>query len=174
MKSFLHYYDAVTDGVTKTAAVISGALIMATCFMIVYEIISRGVFHSPTEWVMEISTYCIIIAGFLGIGCTYRAKKHIRVDLLFGRLSPKVQCWLDLLTSVCTLIFAFLFLEEALDMTLRSLEYHNTAPTTLSTPLWIPQVSMPVGMAVLFLEVIRGMLHDAEDLLTGHFEKEDA
>ena len=173
MKAFLSIYDRIVGILTRIAGVIAGALILAVCFMIVYEIISRGVFHSPTEWVTEISTYCIIIAGFLGMGVTWAGKKHIRVDILTMHLSPKTQCVLELFTSLFALYFSFLFVVEAWGMTMMSIEYNNTAPTTLSTPLWIPQISMPIGMGVLFLQITGTILHDGARLASGDFKKED-
>ncbi len=173
MKAFLSTYDRIVGILTRIAGVIAGALILAVCFMIVYEIISRGVFHSPTEWVTEISTYCIIIAGFLGMSVTWAGKKHIRVDILTMHLSPRIQCALELFTSLFVLLFAVIFTAEAWDMTMMSVEYHNTAPTTLSTPLWIPQISMPIGMGLLFLQIIRTILDDAVKLASGDFKKEE-
>ena len=40
---------------------------------------------APTEWVLEISTYLIIAAGFLGFGVTLRRRGHIQVDFVVER-----------------------------------------------------------------------------------------
>lgn len=172
MKSFINAYDKFVGLLTKLVGVIAGALIMATGFMIVYEIVARNIFDSPTEWVMELSTYCIIIAGFLGMGVAYAGKKHIHVDIIIMNLSAKTRCYIEVLTSIAGIYYAYLFTVEAWKMMQLSIEYNNCAPTTLSTPLWIPQSALPVGMLVLLLQIIGTLLRDIYKIKTNTFEGE--
>lgn len=173
LNSIIRAYDQVVRVVTMLTAVIAGTLVLIMAFMIVYEIIARGVFNSPTEWVTEITTYCLIIAGFLGMGVTYAGKKHIQVDILIGRFSPKLRCWIELITSILGMYYCYLFVVEGWAMTMLSLAFDNRAPTTLSTPLWIPQISMPIGLAILCLEIGSTVLHDIRKIATGNYEEEE-
>lgn len=172
MKAFISVYDKIVDMLTKIVGVIAGTLILLVGFMIVYEIIARGIFNSPTEWVIEISTYCIIIAGFLGMGVAYAGKKHIHVDIILVHLSAKTRCYIEVLTSLAGIYFSWLFTVEAWKMMQLSIEYNNCAPTTLSTPLWIPQSALPVGMFVLFLQIVGTLLHDIMKIKDNSFEGE--
>ena len=171
MKNFLKVYDKVVALLTNIAGVLAGLLILLIGFMIVYEIIARNIFNSPTEWVMEISTYCIIVAGFLGMGVAYAGKKHIHVDILLVHLSAKTRCYIEVLTSLAGIYFSYLFTVEAWKMMQLSIEFNNCAPTTLSTPLWIPQSSLPVGMFILLLQIIGTLLHDIEKITSNNFEE---
>lgn len=172
MKAFISVYDKIVDMLTKIVGVIAGTLILLVGFMIVYEIIARGIFNSPTEWVMEISTYCVIIAGFLGMGVAYVGKKHIHVDIILVHLSAKTRCYIEVLTSLAGIYFSWLFTVEAWKMMQFSIEYNNCAPTTLSTPMWIPQSALPVGMFVLFLQIVGTLLHDIMKIKDNSFEGE--
>lgn len=172
MKGFISVYDKIVAVLTKIAGVIAGALIMLTGFMIVYEIVARNIFNSPTEWVMEISTYCIIIAGFLGMGVAYAGKKHIHVDIILVHLSAKTRCYIEVITSIAGIYFSYLFTVEAWKMMMLSIELDNCAPTTLSTPLWIPQSALPVGMFILLLQIIGTLLRDIEKIKNNDFEGE--
>lgn len=152
--------------------VIAGALVLFCGFAIVYEVVCRGVFDTPTEWVMEVSTYCIVIAGFLGMGVTYAGKKHIHVDIVLMKLSPRVRTYIELVTSLLGIFYCVLFVQESWKMMLMSLEYNNTAPTTLGTPLWIPQLSMPIGLFVLMLHLLRTFLGDIAKISANKFEED--
>ena len=79
MLKLMEWYDRAVLMISRAAAVIAGLFILATAFIVVYEIVMRGIFNSPTEWVLEISTYLIIGAGFLGMAVTLRHKAHISV-----------------------------------------------------------------------------------------------
>ena len=71
MKSFLAVYRKFLMGLTRVVGIIAGLLLFIPAFSVVYEVIMRGMFNSPTEWVVEISTYCVTIAGFLGMAVTF-------------------------------------------------------------------------------------------------------
>lgn len=174
MESFIKSYEKFVNAITKICGVIAGALVLFCGFMIVYEVICRSIFNAPTEWVMEISTYCVVVAGFLGMGVTYAGKKHIQVELVMTNFSPKTRCYVEVLTCLAAIFYSFVFAVEAWEMTMRSLEFNNCAPSTLGTPLWIPQISMPIGMAVLLLQIVKTLLIDINKIKNDDFGKEVA
>ncbi len=176
MEKFLLIYEKFLKVLTNLVGVIAGLLVMYCAFSIVWEVIARGVLNSPTEWVMEISTYCILIAGFLGMGVAYAGKKHIHVDIFVSKMSPKTLTYVEVFTSLLGIFYSYIFMVYSWDMAMLSLELNNCAPSTLGTPLWIPQISMPIGFAVLFLQIIRTLLEDIIKIknndFTRDFEKE--
>ena len=167
MEKILSTYDKVLKGITLVTGVIAGLLVLFCAFSIVYEVVCRSILNTPTEWVTEISTYCIVIAGFLGMGVTYAGRKHIHVDIFISRLTERTRTWIELVTSALGAFYCLLFTVESWKMVMMSIEYNNCAPTTLSTPLWIPQSSMPVGLFILLLHLIRTFLGDIVKLKKG-------
>ncbi len=172
MEKFLAVYSNVIKHITNIVGTVAGALVLFCGFTIVWEVVSRGIFNAPTEWVMEISTYCIVIAGFLGMGVAYAGKKHIHVDIFVSKMSAKTKTYAELLTTIMGIFYSYLFMTQSWGMTMLSIELNNTAPTTLGTPLWIPQISMPIGFAVLFLQLIRTLLEDIVKIQTGDYARD--
>lgn len=172
MEKFLIIYEKILQVLTKLVGVIAGVLVLYCAFSIVWEVIARGLLNSPTEWVMEISTYCVLIAGFLGMGVAYAGKKHIHVDIFVSKMSPKTLTYVEILTSLIGIFYSLIFMIYSWDMTMLSLEMHNCAPTTLGTPLWIPQLSMPIGFAVLCLQIIRTLLEDIIKIKNNDFTRD--
>ena len=151
MKSFLAVYRKFLMGLTRVVGIIAGLLLfIPPAFSVVYEVIMRGMFNSPTEWVVEISTYCdcVTIAGFLGMAVTFVANKHIKVDILLSHLSKRTNEILSVLTSFIGMVFCGVVTVYAIGMVAMSLEHGMIAPTTLRTPLWIPQSSLPIGFGL--------------------------
>ncbi len=172
MGKFLIIYEKILQVLTKLVGVIAGVLVLYCAFSIVWEVIARGLLNSPTEWVMEISTYCVLIAGFLGMGVAYAGKKHIHVDIFVSKMSPKKLTYVEVLTSLIGIFYSFIFMIYSWDMAMLSLEMNNCAPTTLGTPLWIPQLSMPIGFAVLCLQIIRTLLEDIIKIKNNDFTRD--
>lgn len=174
MEQFLSAYQKFLKVLTRIVAVIAGALVMYCAFIIVWEVIARGLLDSPTEWVMEIATYCIVIAGFLGMGVAYAAKAHIHVDIFVSKMDPKLRTYVELVTTVIGIFYSYIFTTQSWGMVMISMEMNNCAPTTLGTPLWIPQISMPIGFAVLTLQLIGTLLEDIVRIKNGDFLMETA
>ena len=172
MKSAIEIYGKILDAVTKIVAVIAGILILMPALMVFYEVVMRGLFNAPTEWSIELSVYCVLIAGFLGMSVTYAAGKHIHVDIVVGSLSPRTRCFIEVFTTCVGIFFCAVFVMESFDMAILSLEMDNTSPSTLRTPMWIPQMALPIGMGLLLLQSVRTLLVDIAKINTGDFSKE--
>lgn len=155
MEKIFRLYDKVTESLSRIAGIIAGVCILIVAFIVVYEIIMRDLFNAPTEWVLEISTYLIIVAGFFGLAVTLRRRGHIQVDFLTDKFSPKTRCLLEILTTIFAAGVFFIFTIESLNLVATSYEFNKLSPSTLRFPLWIPQSSMILGSAFLFLELIR-------------------
>ena len=158
VKSFLDAMKGFLDKVTFVVGCFAGLLIFCCGMMIAYEVVCRSAFNAPTEWVMELATYCVTVAGFLGMSVTYAAKKHIHVDLLLTKLSQSTCDKLEIVTTLVGAFYSFIFMVKGAQMVMLSDELNNCAPTTLQTPLWIPQSSMPIGMGILFLYLVHDFL----------------
>ena len=116
---------------------------------------------------MELATYCVTVAGFLGMSVPYAAKKHIHVDLLLTHLSKATCDKLEMVTTLVGAFYSFIFMVKGAQMVMLSHELNNCAPTTLQTPLWIPQSSMPIGMGILFLYLVHDFLEKAYVTFSG-------
>ena len=158
MKQLLNGLDRLLTLLTRAAALLAGLFILATAFIIVYEVVMRGLFHAPTEWVLEVSTYLIIMAGFLGLAITFRENAHVRVDLLAGRLSGRARRLLALVTNFLAILLFLVFLTESTDLMTATYAYGKLSPSILRFPLFIPQLSLVVGSALLLGELVRRFL----------------
>lgn len=153
-------YDRILGYITNFAAAIAGLAILLTAFMICYEIIARSIFHSPTVWVMEISTYLLVLAGFFGMAYTMRKNGHICVDFLFSRFPRALQRGLDVLTSILALFVMYVCMTESTNYMLMSRAVGVVSPSLLRVPMWIPQTFMVSGFVLLFLEMVNHLLGD--------------
>ncbi len=97
----------------------------------------------------ELAGYLLVAFTFLSLaGCAVHGAFH-RVELLTAHLRPRPLQILEL---------AFVLLSLAATLTLdwylilfviQSYQSGNVAPTTLATPLWIPEILMPLGITLL-------------------------
>ncbi len=75
-------------------------------FVYYFEVISRYVFNSPTNWAHE-AMYLMFGMQYLIAGSyAMLTESHVRVDIFYAPLSQKKKAWTDLATSVFFFIFA--------------------------------------------------------------------
>ncbi|MGC9367984.1 MAG: TRAP transporter small permease subunit [Paracoccaceae bacterium] len=75
-------------------------------FVYYFEVISRYVFNSPTNWAHE-AMYLMFGMQYLIAGAyAMLTESHVRVDIFYAPLPKKRKAWVDLLTSIFFFIFA--------------------------------------------------------------------
>lgn len=80
-RSFL---DRLFDRVPLALGAAGAAGIFAILVLMSYEIVARYIFNSPTNWSVEVSTYILVGAAYLGAGQV----GHVAGMGAFGRLHP--------------------------------------------------------------------------------------
>ncbi len=104
MKKAIHFYAIILEKVTNAFGVLAGIILFVPAIVVFYEVVMRGLFNAPTEWSIELSIYCVIVAGFLGMPVTYGAGKHIKVDIFTSKLSAVVKPLSPMVCVTCVII----------------------------------------------------------------------
>ena len=135
---------------------VSVFLVLILSVPITYEAIVRSLKH-PTIWAFEVTTYLLIAAGFLANPVSARSGAHFRVTML-RKAFPKFTRALDTLAHGATLLFALILTGTGSYLVLYSWSNHIGSGTLLGTPLWIPQLSLPLGGLGLSLQTLAFLL----------------
>jgi TRAP-type C4-dicarboxylate transport system permease small subunit len=107
--------------------------------------------------------YCMAAASFLALAHTLKRGEHIRVGLFLerfgGRLRRPLELWCHAAGSFFCAVLAF----YSVRLVWQSRAFNDVSQGNDATPLWIPQIAMALGAAVLlvamvddFVAVIRG------------------
>lgn len=143
---------------SRAGGIIAGICILATAFFVTYEVVLRALFDAPTEWVNEVSVYLILISAFLGFAPALASGKHISVDLVTSKLSAGTNKKIAPLVSLLGLGFCLVFLVTSWEMALNSYKLNMLSTSTLRIPLYLPQMSLPIGFALLALQFLANLL----------------
>lgn len=100
MRTILRTIDSISEGTGKAARWACVALIAA----LVYEVTARYVFNAPTIWAHDVSSMLVGTIVALGWAYTHRHHGHVRIDVLYNRLSPRGKAIID---SLCALLLFF-------------------------------------------------------------------
>lgn len=92
-------------------------------------------------------------SAFLALGYTFRHGELVRVGLLLDRLSLRSRRRTELLALGTALLFSGYMLWAVARFVYQSWQFGEVAQGLVKTPIWIPQLSVVLGAAILFLAI---------------------
>jgi TRAP-type C4-dicarboxylate transport system permease small subunit len=128
---------------------VSGLGILLMGLILFYEVVMRYFFRSPTIWAQETAVYIFMWTMLAGGAYTLQKGKHVRIDLLIEHLSPRTQKMLEMITSTAGMFFCGIVTWQAYEMIASSIGYDKVSATPLRVPMWIPQMALLLGFALL-------------------------
>ena len=137
---------------------ISAAMIVAAVGITCQMIFVRFVLNGSTTWQTEAVIYLVIAATLIGLPYVQRLRGHVNVDLIPLALSPRprmVLCVITLSLSIATIAMMLWYGFEYWHF---AYERNWKSDTVWGVRLWIPYLSIPVGLGLLLLQLIADLV----------------
>jgi TRAP-type C4-dicarboxylate transport system permease small subunit len=138
-----------------TALGVLGALfILATLVVEIVGIAGRELGYSMAG-LDSYAGYCLAAGSFLAMAHALRRGDHIRVTLVLARLKGRARYWMEVFCLVVAALLSAYFAYFSAGLVWGSYTLHDVSQNVDATPLWIPQLSMAIGLfglAVAFAE----------------------
>ena len=164
----IEYYLRFTDWLNGKFAWLVAFLIVPMLSIIVWEIVMRYFFNSPSLWAYEISLF--MYGSFIALGGAYThlVGGHVNVDIIWGRLSPRGRATLDVITSVFAFLFLGVMFWASLEITIKSWQIGETTMTHWK-PIYYPlRTMLPVGCFLFLMQVFAKLIRDVATIIKGH------
>jgi TRAP-type mannitol/chloroaromatic compound transport system permease small subunit len=140
------WIDAINDGIGK---VVSWALLAAVLICVLNASITFTLHQSSNAW-REIQWYLFGSVFLLGAAHTLRKNEHVRIDVISGRFSKRIQAMIDIFGFLCfllpmTLLLVYLSWPYAMD------SIHNQEMSSNAGGLikWPAKLLLPIGFILL-------------------------
>ncbi|HZD89559.1 MAG TPA: TRAP transporter small permease [Pseudolabrys sp.] len=143
---------------SRLAGVVAALLIGAAVLVICQMVVERYILNMTTIWQIDVVTYCIVGATFIGSAYVLMTRGHVNVDVLPIYVRGRVRFWLALVTGLLGLGFCLVL------FVLCTLYWHEAwvknwhSDTVWRAPLWVPYFAMPIGLGLLVLQYIAELL----------------
>ena len=150
MRGLIKFINGISEWVAKVAM---WALCIVTG-IVVFEVITRRVFHHPHVWTYEIITFFYGAHFMLLAAYALLKKGHVAIDILYNKLQPKTQAILDVISYII-FFFPFLIVLFKVGASLAAASW-ATGETTLTArlPIVLPAMKTitPVTAALLLMQ----------------------
>ncbi|MBL8352008.1 MAG: TRAP transporter small permease [Burkholderiaceae bacterium] len=136
--------DALYDGCAALAALCMVALLVMVMLSIAGRLLH---FHLPgTD---AYAGYLMAAVGFLALAHTLKRGEHIRVTLLLSALHGRTRRALELWSLAAASLLSALLAFYSARLVWQSRAFNDVSTGNDATPLWLPQLVMALGTAVL-------------------------
>ena len=146
------------DGAARVTAAATGIVLVALVTLICAEALLRGGFNYSLGFAEELTGYGVVFMTFFGAALALRGGALFQVHFLIDRWPDHLRVWLVRAFVLAALVICVILAWKTKDLTLSSFARGKFAPTVLRTPLWIPQIMLPLGFSVLAFFLVEQLL----------------
>jgi TRAP-type C4-dicarboxylate transport system permease small subunit len=137
-----------------TRKIINYLVIIFFVYMVLavfYQVLGRYIFNYKLGAAAETATMAQIWMILLASGIAMRKNMHVGVDILLRKLNVKAQKIIVSVSTIVIMIFLIMVLKGSVQLIIVGAQ--STSPA-ISIPMWIPYLSIPIGIFYIMLELI--------------------
>ena len=131
------------------------------------EVVLRYGFNRPTMWVHETSQQIFAIAFLLGSAYTLQEGGHVRVDILYRRLSTRGRAILEIVTSILYFLFNGILLWKGGEMAYESVMMLEKTQTPWEPYVFHVILALPIAAALMLLQGIVDFIRNLKAVANG-------
>ena len=138
----LRFFEGIA---LKLSAVLLGAMVL----LINVEIFSRYFLNYSTRIADEYGGYFYAWIVLLGGVHLLRSDRYLMMTSVLDRMSPRVQNFIYIVAAAVGLTLCVVCFKSVFALTYASFSFNTESTQPSGTPLWYPQLAMPIGYALL-------------------------
>jgi TRAP-type mannitol/chloroaromatic compound transport system permease small subunit len=135
----------------------SSNLIFVFMFLMVYEVIARYFFESPTIWVHELCGY--LFAAYIALtgGWVLLKKGHVAVDIIYQYFPERLKYTADIIVSIVALFMFTVLFWQGYKFAWHAFVTNQHSHTLFAPLLWPVKILLPLGSLFFILQIFADM-----------------
>ena len=150
---------------------IGGAGLLICAIMVTIDVFARKFWNVTMSGSDEVTGYVFAAATTWAYSYCVIHRANVRIDAFYNLMPRWLRAVLDIVGLVLLLIFITVLLRQSWLVFETSFLENSTAPTTLATPLWIPQLFWITGLIMFELTLVFVIVHALAALMIGDTAK---
>lgn len=155
------------DRLYRASGVLAALFVVAVCAIVLIQV-GLNLVDLAAGWGLgapiglvvpsyaELAGFFLAAATFLALASTWRAGAHVRVNLVLRWAPAAATRWVELWCVAVAGAIAGYFAFHAGSLCWQSFVYGDVSPGLVPVPLWLPQLAMSLGLAVLVVALLDG------------------
>lgn len=159
----MDFFIRSIKNISQLCGIVAAALIGMAIIIVCQMVVMRYGLNASTVWQTEFVIYSLVASTFIGSPYVLLVKGHVNVDLLPHYLGDRGRYILAIIANLLGLSFCSILAFVGFELYYEALMNDWTTDTIWKLPLWIPYISIPIGIGILSLQYVADILA----LLTG-------
>ncbi len=159
----IHHLKLIDKNIERWALLVFYTMLVATMAI---EVIRRELFAYSSIWGEEIVRYSFIYLAWVGAASAVRERGHIRIDVLFHYVSPRIKALLYLFGDLVMLVVAGFALYWSFETVAVSWKFGSVSHGLRVSMVWF-LMAVPVGFSLMAYRLIQSIWRDASHLWAG-------
>ncbi len=153
----MHRLDRILTGIENALAALAlGGASLLACL----QVILRYLFGYTIFWSEEATIYLLILSTFIGAVITLRHNEHVSVDVLSFVFGERGKRALAVLSALLVVAYCAIFGAYAWILVTEPAALRIVTPA-LRLPLWVVELSLPIGLTLMFLRALEMLYRSA-------------
>jgi TRAP-type mannitol/chloroaromatic compound transport system permease small subunit len=146
---------------------VGGIGILMSMFLGVADVVGTQLLHIPVPGPFEITESSMVLIVFGALTYAQIRRAHIRVELIYLRMGPRVQAVMDVFADLAALTFFGLMLWQAINEAQYSYQIREATVGLIRFPLYPARIVLAAGTGLLILRLVLDLILDASRIYTG-------
>lgn len=166
---FLVRLEQVINSFSELLGKVAAVLFVIMLFNVFFDVIMRYMFNDVSIGMQELEWHLYASVFLLGVPYTLKAGGHVRVDLIYERLSVRTKALIDMFGTLLLLLpFAGLVAWYGVDFARESFELGETSGDPGGLPYrWLIKSMIPFAFFAIFISGL-GLFLKSLNILLGH------
>jgi TRAP-type mannitol/chloroaromatic compound transport system permease small subunit len=162
MKNLLKIMDQISIWTGKLSSVI----VFVVAVVVVYEVTMRYLLHLPTLWASEAMGIGCALIYILGGAWVIQENKHVRIETLYERVSPRTRAAMDVGTYLFFVLYTGVMTWATTKYAWKSFLLRETSGSPWDPPVYPIKFALAFGFLLLLLQGTVKFLRDIYFLTT--------
>lgn len=146
---------------------VAAACVLLLVLLVAFNVLTRYLFEHSSVALQEMEWHLVSPIALIGMSYALRAGEHVRVDVLYDRLSDRMRHIVDLLSAFLMLCLAVIFVVLAMPYIQQSFSMLEGSPDPGGLPYrWILKAFIPIGFLLLALQGLSQICQSTAGILT--------
>lgn len=157
----------IVERLALVVLLIGGMGMLFSMFLGVADIVGTQVLLIPVPGPRELTESTMVLIVFGALAYAQIRRSHIRVELVYFQMPPRVRAVMDVITDLAAIAFYGLILQQAIGEAQYSLRINEATVGLIRFPLWPARFILAVGCALMILQLALHLIEDLIRIKTG-------
>lgn len=130
------------------------------------EVVRRELFAYSSIWGEEVVRYAFIYLAWIGAASAVKERAHIRIDVLYHAVPPRMKTLLYILGDLVMLVVALFAIYWSFETVAVSWKFGSVSHGLRVSMVWF-LMAVPVGFGLMVYRLVQSILRDVRDLRAG-------